>query len=123
MVKIGRHLIPCISANDFIDIGERRWHALHSRASMMLEDARADSSQRVEIMKAVYDLRDHTTRNAVQHAHTLEGAIEIIQHAMTKAKITAEPCAEAIEGLELLEIHNTAYRLCGLSVETNPDPK
>ena len=57
LVAIGRHMLSCLSANDYIEIGERRWHALHNRAQEMLEDSRADSAQRVECLKAIYDLQ------------------------------------------------------------------
>ena len=40
LVAIGRHMLSCLSANDYIEIGERRWHALHNRAQEMLEDSR-----------------------------------------------------------------------------------
>ena len=80
LVAIGRHMLSCLSANDYIEIGERRWHALHNRAQEMLEDSRADSAQRVECMKAIYDLRDRTTQLAIQHGATLEGALEVIEH-------------------------------------------
>lgn len=120
LVAIGRHLLPCISANDYIELGERRWHALHNRASEMLEDARADSSHRVEHMKAIYELRDRTTALAIQHAATLEGAIEVIEHAASKAKVSA---TEAIAEMQPEAVIEAALGLCGISLKDPPDPK
>jgi len=87
MVKLGRHMLSLLSARDFMDIGESRWHALAQRTQEMLTDSRAEPAQRVEQMKAIYDLRDRTTTLALQHAATIEGAFDVIEHACGKVKI------------------------------------
>ena len=114
LVAIGRHMLPCLSANDYIEIGERRWHALHNRAQEMLEDSRADSAQRVECMKAIYELRDRTTQLAIQHGATLEGAFEVIEHACKKAKVDG---SEAVELMQPEVVVSTAFALFGIDID------
>jgi len=116
-------MLPCISANDYIEIGERRWHALHSRASMMLEDARAESPQRVDHLKAIYELRDRTTALAIQHAATLEGALEVIDHAAKKATWTKESLALALADMQPEAVIEAALALCGITLGDEPSPK
>jgi hypothetical protein len=99
---------------DYIEIGERRWHALHNRAQEMLEDSRADSTQRVECMKAIYDLRDRTTQLAIQHGATLEGALEVIEHACKKAKVDG---SEAIALMQPEVVVSTALALFGIDLD------
>ena len=106
-------MLSCLSANDYIEIGERRWHALHNRAQEMLEDSRADSAQRVECMKAIYDLRDSTTQLAIQHGATLEGALEVIEHACKKAKVDG---SEAIALMQPEVVVSTALALFGIDL-------
>ncbi|CAB4184692.1 hypothetical protein UFOVP1116_25 [uncultured Caudovirales phage] len=121
LVAIGRHMLSCLSANDYIEIGERRWHSLHVRAQEMLEDSRADSVQRVECMKAVYDLRDRTTQLAIQHGATLEGAIEVIEHACKKAKVD---CSESIALMQPEFVVSTALALFGIDIDAeSSNPK
>ena len=121
LVSVGRHMLSCLSANDYIEIGERRWHALHNRAQEMLEDSRAESAQRVEHMKAIYELRDRTTQLAIQHGATLEGALEVIEHACKKAKVDG---SEAVALMQPEVVISTALSLFGIDLggET-PDPK
>ena len=114
LVAIGRHMLSCLSANDYIEIGERRWHALHNRAQEMLEDSRADSAQRVETMKAIYDLRDRTTQLAIQHGATLEGALEVIEHACKKAKVDG---SEAVTLMQPEAVVSTALALFGIDLD------
>jgi len=114
LVAIGRHMLSCLSANDYIEIGERRWHALHNRAQEMLEDSRADSAQRVETMKAIYDLRDRTTQLAIQHGATLEGALEVIEHACAKAKVDG---SEAVALMQPEAVVSTALALFGIDLD------
>lgn len=121
LVSVGRHMLSCLSANDYIEIGERRWHALHSRAQEMLEDARAEPVQRVEHMKAIYDLRDRTTQLAIQHGATLEGALEVVEHACKKAKVDGK---EAIALMQPETVISTALALFGIDLEAeNASPK
>ena len=121
LVAIGRHMLSCLSANDYIEIGERRWHALHNRAQEMLEDSRADSAQRVECMKAIYDLRDRTTQLAIQHGATLEGALEVIEHACKKAKVDG---SEAIALMQPEVVVSTALALFGIDLDAeSSNPK
>lgn len=121
LVAIGRHMLSCLSANDYIEIGERRWHALHNRAQEMLEDSRAEPAQRVEHMKAIYELRDGTTILALQHCKTLEGAIEVIEHACKKAKVDG---SETIALMQPDAIMTTAFALFGIDLnEESPNPK
>jgi len=87
LVKVGSHLFACLSAREFMELGEARWHALFNRAQEMLEHARAEPAQRVEKMEEIYKLRDRTSQLAVQHAATLEGAYEVIELAAKKAKV------------------------------------
>jgi flagellar motility protein MotE (MotC chaperone) len=87
LVKVGSHLFACLSARDFMELGETRWHALFNRTQEMLEHARAEPAQRVEAMKEIYALRDRTSQLAIQHAATLEGAYETIELAAKKAKV------------------------------------
>jgi hypothetical protein len=114
LVAIGRHMLSCLSANDYIEIGERRWHALHNRAQEMLEDSRADSAQRVETMKAIYDLRDRTTQLAIQHGATLEGALEVIEHACKKAKVDG---SEPVAMMQPEVVVATALALFGIDLD------
>jgi hypothetical protein len=114
LVAIGRHMLSCLSANDYIEIGERRWHALHNRAQEMLEDARAEPLQRVEHMKAIYDLRDRTTQLAIQHGATLEGALEVIEHACAKAKVDG---SEAVALMQPEVVVSTALALFGIDLD------
>lgn len=121
LVAIGRHMLACLSANDYIEIGERRWHALHNRAQEMLEDARAEPAQRVEHMKAIYDLRDRTTQLAISHGATLEGALEVIEHACKKAKVDG---SEAIALMQPDVVISTALALFGIDLEAeSSNPK
>jgi hypothetical protein len=120
LVAIGRHFFSCLSANDYIQIGERRWHALHSRCQEMLEDARAEPAQRVEALKAIYELRDRTTQLAITHSATLEGAIEIIEHSAEKAKVDV---SEAISLMSPDEVVKCAMGLVGIDIEDNSNPK
>ncbi len=120
LVAIGRHFVSCLSANDYIEIGERRWHALHARAQEMLEDARAESEQRVAHMKEIYALRDETVRLALQHGSTVEGAVEVIQHACAKAKIDG---SDALAQIQPDDLVTTALALFGVdvaAVDSNP---
>lgn len=122
LVAIGRHMLSCLSANDYIEIGERRWHALHNRAQEMLEDARAEPAQRVEHMKKIYELRDYTAQLATQHAATLEGALEVIEHACKKAKVDG---SEAVSLMNPEVVVDTALALFGIELAKGKteDPK
>jgi hypothetical protein len=122
LVKIGRHLIPRLAPTDYIILGERRWHSLHSRAQEMLEDSRADSAQRVEIMKALYKQRDETLSLAVYFAATIEGALEVIQHAEKKNKLNF---AEDIDAMSPEEIIQAAMALfnCDYEITSPVSPK
>ncbi len=121
LVAIGRHMLACLSANDYIELGERRWHALHNRAQEMLEDARAEPAQRVEHMKAIYEMRDRTTQLAVQHGATLEGALEVIEHACKKAKVDGN---EAVALMQPEVVISTALALFGIDLDSeSKDPK
>lgn len=87
----------------------------------MLEDSRAEPAQRVEHMKAIYELRDRTTQLAIQHGATLEGALEVIEHACKKAKVDG---SEAVALMQPETVISTALSLFGIDLggET-PDPK
>jgi hypothetical protein len=87
VVKIGKHAFSCLSAHDYMKVGELRWHSLHARTQEMLEAARAEPAHRVTALQEVYAQRDRTTALAVQHAATLEGAFEVIEMAAKVAKV------------------------------------
>ena len=87
VVKIGKHAFSCLSAHDYMKVGELRWHSLHARAQEMLEAARAEPAHRVTTLQDIYALRDRTTALAVQHAATLEGAFEVVEMAAKAAKV------------------------------------
>jgi len=87
----------------------------------MLEDSRADSAQRVETMKAIYDLRDRTTQLAIQHGATLEGALEVIEHACKKAKVDG---SEAVALMQPEVVVSTALALFGIDLDAeSSNPK
>lgn len=122
LVKVGKHLIPRLSASDYISLGERRWHSLHSRAQEMLDDAQADSAQRVEVMKDIYKKRDETLSLAVFFAATIEGAVEVLELAGKKNKFNFQ---EIIDEMSPEEIIQAAMGLFGCDYElaSPEDPK
>lgn len=123
LVSVGRHLLPRLSPLDIIALSERRWHSLHARAQEMLEDARADSAQRVAVMTALYAQRDETATLAVRMAGTLDGAVEVIRYALAKAKI--EDLA-FLDEMASEDVQWAALTLVGCdrpTVEETRDPK
>jgi len=118
MVKIGRHTLSLLSARDFMEIGEARWHSISQRTLEMLTDSRAEPAQRVEQMKAVYDLRDRTTTLALQHAATIEGAFDVIEHACQKVKI--DP-SEDLAAMQPEAVIRAALSLLSVDVDGETD--
>ena len=120
LVSVGRHLLPCLTPNDFIEFGERRWHSLHTRAQEMLEDARAESTQRVAVLEDIYKKRDRTASLAVEFAATLDGAVEVLRFALARAKITDDA---VIESLDPEVVIACALGLVGIDLTEKIDPK
>ena len=113
MVSIGTHVFSCLSVNDFQMIAERRWHTLHARAQEMLEDARAEPQQRVDCMKELYALRDEGVVLAFGHAQTLDGAIEVIELAASKAKVDV---SAVIREMQPTQVIHAAYALFSIDL-------
>lgn len=86
----------------------------------MLEDARADSAQRVAVLAEVYAKRDHVASLAVAHAATLSGAVEVVTHALERAKIVDE---HVLASLAPEAIINSAIGLFGIDLSEKTDPK
>jgi len=120
LVAVGRHLLPCLSASDFLALGEQRWHSLHTRAQEMLEDARADSEQRVKTLEAVYAKRDQTASLALELAATLDGAAIVIARAFEKANIQG---SDVFDTLDPEATIRAAVGLCGVDLNEKQDPK
>lgn len=123
LVSVGRHLLPRLAPADFIALGERRWHSLHTRAQEMLEDARADSAQRVATLDAIYAKRDRTASLAVEFAATLDGAIEVLGFALARAKIDEAGAAETVESMTPEAVIEAAVGLLGVDLREPSDPK
>jgi hypothetical protein len=113
VVKIGKHCFGCLSAYDYMRVGELRWHSLHARAQEMLEAARAEPAHRVTTLQEVYALRDRTTALAVQHAATIEGAFEVIEMAAKAAKVDVSSDLATMPPEKVIE---TALSLVGVDI-------
>lgn len=113
VVKIGKHCFGCLSAYDYMKVGELRWHSLHNRAQEMLEAARAEPAQRVTALQDIYALRDRTTALAVQHAATIEGAFEVIELAAKAAKVDVSSDLATMSPETVIE---TALSLVGVDL-------
>ena len=113
VVKIGKHCFGCLSAYDYMRVGELRWHSLHARAQEMLEAARAEPAHRVTTLQEVYALRDRTTALAVQHAATIEGAFEVIEMAAKAAKVDVSSDLATMSPEKVIE---TALSLVGVDI-------
>ena len=118
VVKIGKHCFGCLSAYDYMKVGELRWHSLHHRAQEMLEAARAEPAQRVTALQDIYALRDRTTALAVQHAATIEGAFEVIELAAKAAKVDVSSDLSAMSPEAVIE---TALALVGVDLTKKDD--
>jgi hypothetical protein len=77
----------------------------------MLEDARADSGQRVPVLSTIYAERDNTAANAVRYAATLDGAMDVLDYALSKANLQRDASVDALtpdavikQALELLGV-------------------
>ena len=113
VVKIGKHCFGCLSAYDYMKVGELRWHSLHARAQEMLEAARAEPAHRVTTLQDIYALRDRTTALAVQHAATIEGAFEVIEMAAKAAKVDVSSELATMSPEKVIE---TALSLVGVDI-------
>ena len=118
VVKIGKHCFGCLSAYDYMKVGELRWHSLHNRAQEMLEAARAEPAQRVTALQDIYALRDRTTALAVQHAATIEGAFEVIELAAKAAKVDVSSDLATMSPEAVIE---TALALVGVDLTKKDD--
>lgn len=88
----------------------------------MLEDARADSAQRVEVMKALYKQRDETLSLAVFFAATIEGALEVLQHAEKKNKLNFTEDIDAMSPEEIIQAAMALFN-CDYEITSPVSPK
>jgi hypothetical protein len=113
MVKIGSHMVRYVTANEWMELGETRWHALYARALEMLDAAKADPAIRVEFLKDIFAKRDETLQNAVQWAATIEGAVEIITYIGSKQSLDL---SESLNAMTPEQIMTAALQLLGVEI-------
>jgi len=113
LVKIGSHTLRLVTASEWMELGEMRWHALHARALEMLDSARGDPASRVSVLGDIYKKRDETLANAVQWAATIEGAHEIIQMV---AKREGVDVAADLDKMKPEDIMSTALQMLGIEL-------
>lgn len=113
LVKIGAHTLRLVTASEWMELGESRWHSLHARALEMLDSAKADAASRVSVLSEVYKKRDETLTNAAQWAATIEGAHEII---LLVAKKEGVDVSGDLERMKPEDIMTAALNMLGIEL-------